>query len=256
MKKNILLFLSLLTLTACDYIPEDERLIEVEKVQAKRYVLLEDFTGQMCVNCPLGTEVIEQLQAAYGDYVIAVGIHAGPLGYKGNANNIGLATELGDNYYSYWNLEFQPVGLVNRHGAVKHTDWVRDVTDELAKDSPLQMEVSAQRNGDQIAITVKETALSQEVQGKVQVWVLEDGIQAIQFMPDGGRNREYIHNHVLRKDVNGMWGDEVTIAEGATEEQTFVQDIDAAWNPEHLSIVAFVHNQEGVVQVAKTAVRL
>lgn len=255
MKKNIyLLFLSLLTCTACDYVAEDERLIAVEKAQAKRVVLLEDFTGQLCVNCPLGTEKIEQLLTEYGDHVVAVGIHGGPLGYKGNANNIGLATELGDNYFRYWNLEYQPIGLVNRHGAVNYSDWTKCVTEELAKDSPLQMELSARRDGDQIAITVKETALSSDVTGKVQVWVLEDSIQAVQFMPDGSRDREYIHNHVLRKEVNGMWGEEVKIALSDTEEQTYEQEIDAAWNVAHLSIVAFVYNQEGVVQVVKSKV--
>ena len=60
MKKYILPLLASLALSACDYIAEDERLIEVEAAQAKRVVLLEDFTGQLCVNCPLGTEVIEQ----------------------------------------------------------------------------------------------------------------------------------------------------------------------------------------------------
>jgi hypothetical protein len=88
----------------------------------------------------------------------------------------------------------------------------------------------------------------------VQVWVLEDSIQAVQFMPDGSRDREYIHNHVLRKEANGMWGEEVTIALSDTEEQTYEQEIDAAWNVAHLSIVAFVYNQEGVVQVVKSKV--
>ena len=244
-----------LALSACDYIAEDERLIEVEAAQAKRVVLLEDFTGQMCVNCPLGTEVIEQLQETYGENLIAVGLHGGPLGYKGNANNVGLATEMGDNYYNYWNFEYQPVGLVNRHGAVNYADWVKAVTEELEKDSPLQLELSAQREGQQLLIHVSEMALSEEVSGKVQVWVIEDSIQAIQFMPDGSRDREYIHNHVLRQEVNGMWGETLSVAPGQTVEQTYTQEIDPSWNPDHLSVVAFVHNAEGVVQAVKGEVK-
>ena len=60
--KKIHLSLILLLLTACSNIGEDERLIYVKPEPAKRVVLLEDFTGQRCVNCPKGTEVIEQLQ--------------------------------------------------------------------------------------------------------------------------------------------------------------------------------------------------
>jgi hypothetical protein len=37
---------------ACENISESERLLEVEGVNAQRVVLLEDYTGQACVNCP------------------------------------------------------------------------------------------------------------------------------------------------------------------------------------------------------------
>ena len=156
MKKYILplyLIASLIMFVACDHIADDERLIHVPMQPAKRVVLLEDVTGQRCINCPLGTEKIEQLLEACPDNVIAVGIHSGPLGFKGNATNVGLATELGDTYYNYWNLEYQPVGLINRHGAVNYTDWITSVTEELQKPSSLKMALSAQLTADGIDIT-------------------------------------------------------------------------------------------------------
>jgi hypothetical protein len=61
-KTRILLLLSALTVVACNHIDESERLIYVKPEAAKRVVLLEDFTGQRCVNCPKGTEVFDQLQ--------------------------------------------------------------------------------------------------------------------------------------------------------------------------------------------------
>ena len=100
---KIYLSLILFLLTACSYIEEGDRLIYVKPESARRVVLLEDFTGQRCVNCPKGTEVIEQLLQTYGDSaVIAVGIHGGPLGFAGNAKYDGLATESGDKYFTYW----------------------------------------------------------------------------------------------------------------------------------------------------------
>jgi hypothetical protein len=73
--KSKIFFSSLICLlfAACDHIDENDRLIYVEPESVKRCVLLEDFTGQKCVNCPRGTEVIEQLQETYPDNVIAVG---------------------------------------------------------------------------------------------------------------------------------------------------------------------------------------
>ena len=108
-------YIAAMFMAACSNVDEADRLIYVKPAPAARCVLLEDFTGQRCVNCPRGTEVIEQLQAEYGDSVfIAVGIHSGPLGFKGNARLTGLATTIGDEYYNHWNLEYQPVGLVDR----------------------------------------------------------------------------------------------------------------------------------------------
>ena len=245
------LFAFLPLVVACDHIAEGDELIRVKQEPAKRVVLLEDFTGQRCVNCPLGSEVIEQLQEAYGDNVVAVGIHGGPLGFKGNARNLGLATDMGDEYYNHWNLEYQPVGLIDRHGAVNYTDWAKAVKEELAKTSAIELKATAVLKDDAIDIAVEAAGKDGTVSGKLQVWVLEDGITALQMMPDGSSNREYVHNHVLRTAVNGTWGVDFTINEGETKKKTYTQTVDANWNTANLSIVAFVYNDNGVEQAVK-----
>lgn len=248
-------YIAAMLLVACSYIEEDERLIYVKPAEAERRVLLEDFTGQRCINCPSGTTVIEQLLQEYGDAVIAVGIHGGPLGFKGNANTVGLATSVGDEYYNYWQLEYQPVGLVDRHGAVNYTDWTKAVKDELAKPAPLEMMVAAEISSEDIHIAVKLSGTDGNTTGKLQVWLLEDGITALQMMPDGSANREYVHNHVLRTPVNGTWGEDITINEGETQEKQLTLPLDASWQPDQLSIVAFVYNDQGVQQAAKGKVK-
>ena len=71
---------AVLLISACSNIDESERLIYVEPAHVARAVLIEDFTGQRCVNCPNAVAEIERLQEAYGEEnVIAVGIHSGPL---------------------------------------------------------------------------------------------------------------------------------------------------------------------------------
>lgn len=253
--KKIHLSLILLLLTACSYVGEEERLIYVKPEPAQRVVLLEDFTGQKCVNCPRGTEVIEQLQETYGDTAfIAVGIHGGPLGFAGNAKYQGLATQAGDEYFTHWGLEYQPVGLVNRHGAVKYTDWATAVREELAKPAPLQLGVDASLDNGTIYIMVGAYGTDGQVAGKLQVWLVEDSITAMQMMPNATVNTEYVHNHVLRAVVNGLWGDDFTVNEGEWKECQLTFQPDAAWNPEHLSIVAFVYDNEGVLQATKKRV--
>lgn len=272
MKKTFsLVALLALMLAGCDNIAQDERLIYVEPVQQPATdpdsvvdkkvvplrVLLEDFTGQRCTNCPRGTEVIEQLQEYYGDSaVIAVGIHGGPLAFKGNAKTLGLATDIGDEYYDYWKLEYQPVGLVNRHGALNYMDWTAAVGQELAKQARLELTATATVGGGQVNIGITATGVDGQTDGKLQVWLLEDGIQAMQLMPDGSANADYVHNHVLRTPVNGTWGQDFTLSEGQTVELTMAQPLDPAWNPARLSVVAFVASAaDGVLQVTKAAVQ-
>ena len=72
----ILLPVAAWALSACDNIESNERWEEKVPVEIKKNVLIEDFTGQNCVNCPAATDVIHQLQqGAAGAHIIAVGIH-------------------------------------------------------------------------------------------------------------------------------------------------------------------------------------
>lgn len=244
-----------LIMAACDHLSEDERLIYEKPEPAQRVVLLEDFTGQRCSNCPKATDVIEQLQETYGNALVAVGIHGGPLAFAGNAKVVGLKTDVGDEYYNYWKLEYQPVGLVNRHAPVNYPEWADAVKTELAKPAPLQLEGIASIEDNAIMVEIYAGGTDGTVTGKLQVWLLEDGIESLQLMPDGSANQGYIHNHVLRTAVNGTWGEDFAIREGEIEMRNMKQPLEPNWNPEKLSIVAFVYNESGVQQATRFKVK-
>lgn len=243
-----------LVLTGCDYIAEDERLIYEKPEPAQRVVLLEDFTGQRCSNCPTATAVIEQLHEAYGEALVAVGIHGGPLAFAGNAKVVGLKTDIGDEYYNHWKLDHQPVGLIDRTGSVDYDLWATRVKEELTKPAPLRLEGTAVLAGEEVSIHLKAEGTDGTVTGKLQVWLLEDGIQTLQLMPDGTANQTYTHNHVLRTAVNGTWGEDCIVKEAETSEWTMSQALEPDWNREQLSIVAFVYDNSGVQQTVKIKV--
>ena len=260
-------FLTLL-LAACDHISDIDRIYDPivaedgqkdgqqdetqESVQ--RVVLLEDFTGQRCTNCPKATDVIELLQELFGDKIVAVGIHGGPLAFAGSAKAVGLKTNTGDEYYNHWKMEYQPVGLVNRHGALNYSEWTDAVKNELVKPTTLRLYGTATTSGGSVTIEITAEGTQGTTQGKLQVWLLEDGIKALQLMPDGTANQEYIHNHVFRTAVNGTWGEDFNVEEGKTIQRTMTQTLDSKWNPEQLCIVAFVYNDGGVQQTVKIKV--
>jgi len=82
-------------------------------------VVLEEFTGTTCVNCPLGILAIENLEKMYGDQFIPVSIHT----YSGDALGSGLS-----GYSSYLGLTAAPTGIVNRCGVVSSPMWQNPAT--------------------------------------------------------------------------------------------------------------------------------
>lgn len=240
-------------LAACDEVKPEERLTYVKPATVARAVLVEDFTGQRCVNCPTAHEVIEQLQEEYGDAVVAVSIHGGALAMRSTATLLGLTTDEGEAYNTEWGCEAWPVGLVDRRGGLQNYDrWTASVMSELEKSAPADLKVYCdyQPTWRRLTITVDATGY-EALSGKLQLWAVEDGIVALQMMPDGSRNREYVHNNVLRKALNGTWGTDIQLAEGRTVSTTLTVDVPDEWQAENVSVVAFVYNADGVQQVTR-----
>ena len=248
-------------LISCDEVAVDERLTYVEPPEVGRAVLIEDYTGQYCVNCPRATEEIERLVEQYGDsVVIAVAIHSGPFSkQKGELSP--LYTEVGDQYFSHWGLSSQPVGLVDRlFGSTPfgYTDWGGGVNYELTESAISKAPVTFLTSIDYDAesrhasINVQTIGLdSQRVSGKLQVWLVEDSIDSFQLMPDGSRDEHYNHMHVFRASVNDPWGDDLSVNHGEVAIKEYDLAMDPAWVPEHCSVVTFLFDDNGVRQVAK-----
>lgn len=244
--------LTAVLMAACSHIDEDEQLIYVKPAAVERSVLIEDFTGQRCVNCPKAAEEISKLHEQYGeDAIIAVSIHSGPLGFRTNSRFVGLATDAGDEYYNHWNLEYQPVGLIDRSSPVEFTAWSTLVRDELQKTAPVEIDLEAKIDNMAMNIHATVRGVDGDTSGKLQLWVVEDSITAFQMMPDGTRNDNYVHHHVFRAAVNGVWGTDLAVQEGYSVDNDFSIQLSDEWNRYNLSVVAFVYNATGVLQVTK-----
>lgn len=246
-----------LFLYGCSHVDEADRLIEVEQASVSRAVLIEDFTGQRCINCPEAAEEIARMQQQYGEEnVIAVSIHSGPLAVYPGGQVVGLRTELGDTYYNYWKVEAEPSGLINRRGGVVlQNQWQALVYQELQRPALVSLDVTCELTSSDIVDITVSGQVAEHVKGKLQVWLTEDQIVAPQMMPDGTMKTNYLHRHVLRTSVNGTWGDDVDWNAGERDVCKYSLQLDPEWNTDHLSIVAFVYNDEGVMQVKSEKVR-
>ena len=246
----------LLLLASCTAIPEDERYIYVPLTSSSRAVLIEDFTGQRCVNCPNAAEEIERLKKEYGtDSIIAVGIHSGPLAVYSRGKVLGLRTEEGDEYYDHWGVEQEPMGLINRRGGLSTVDnWFNLVNEAIKQPTDIYFDFGASCSQDSTLHVYLTVITGEPIDAKLQLWLTESNITALQMMPDGSANQEYIHNHVFRCSINGTWGEPYQAAQGEIRELEYECKLDAAWKPENLSVVAFIYDDSGVEYVAETHV--
>lgn len=246
-------------MTACNDIDVNDRFIDLPPVEGNRVVLLEEFTGQKCVNCPNAHDVISDLTAQYPDNFIAVSIHAGSdmnaYGEDQLPNGLGLRTPDGAAYGEAYKISAFPAGVVNRTSGVTTMDqWASLIRTEMAKPFDLDLKIKARLSADgkKIEVTADASPYA-NIDGHLQLWVVESGIVSLQYTSKG-IDAQYVHNHVFRGVVNGHNGEPVKLV--TREPQQFSAEVEVGqyWNPENLSIVGFVYTGSGVVQAAHAEV--
>lgn len=256
MKRNapyaLLLALASFSLAACDDIAEDERFSpDPIAFEPTKNVLIEDFTGQNCLNCPNAADATRALQELYGEeHVIAVAIHGGeltlPLPYDSPYQ---LATQTGNEYNEHWGVTTWPCGMVDRTGGLlEYTSWSARAVQRLQQEAALKLHATADYDAATRSLDVSISAQADELpDATLQVWLVEDSITGLQRMPDGTMNRSYLHNHVFRAALNGDYG--APLAQTATLTTYTVPE---NYDPRHLAIVAFAwNNTGGVLQVTR-----
>ena len=251
--------LACIALTACNEVDPDDRFEELPAVSCKRTVLLEEFTGQGCTNCPDAHRLVANLHEQYGEQLVSVAIHAGP--YRevdrwGNYFQVLKIEPDGDEYAKTWNVAGYPSAVVNRRSgtlSIKEvwTAWIRD---EITRESPIELAVKAHIDDDgNIVIETDVKGLS-AVKGKLQLWITESGIKSYQVDNDK-RLTDYEHNHVYRASVNGLWGEELSLNNGEERVLSHSYTPRDIWVKSNLAVVAFVYTDaDGVLQAAECKV--
>ncbi len=244
-------------IAACSNIDESDRFIPVEQVTIAKHVLLEDFTGQSCVNCPAATELIKDMQELYGEEnLIAVGLYSGPFGQTVSGRLYPLTTETGNYYYDKLGISVQPAAMIDRHTVnVVTATWQAEVYNAIQEEAALSLEITNEYDSAsrQVSICIEATGVS-DVDGKLEVWLVEDGIVSWQYLEDGSVNDDYVHNHVFRAAVNDRDGEAFALAQGDTATRSFTYSLDEDWEAENMSVVAFVYDSDGSLQAAKAPI--
>lgn len=250
-------------LTACSKVSEDDRLIYVEPVPVTKTVLVEEYSGQDCFNCPNGATILEELQEQYGDNLAIITYHGGSYAYyPGQYDGIlGLGTEYGEKMEKAYGIDIfgKPSMIVNAGTPNNTVDtWARDIAAAFKTESDVALKGEAFYDEVSSSIQIWVTGTCNSVyDGDLQVILTENGIVALQKMPDQSYNMEYVHNNIFRSTVNSEVGEPFKVSaadlEGVTK--TYTVPVQAEWKPTNMRVVAFVSNEHGVQQALTMPVK-
>ncbi len=216
-----------------------------------RKILLEDYTGHKCPNCPDAARILEDISDTYCDHIIPVGVHVGYFAIPDDNFPADYRTETGEQLDAYYKVSDQglPNGLVNRseyngETILGRTNWATAVSliYMLNPDVDISIESSYNTITKKITATITAEYLSAvNYNMNLGLYVTEDSIVSSQ--KDGAITIEdYVHRHVLRKGITGAFGENFasSAAFGDVLEKTFTFDTNEDWNINHCELVAFI----------------
>lgn len=272
----------MISLTGCDEI--EDPVIEYGAYRADLYgaapeftpapevtkrVLLEDFTGHDCGNCPIGHQIAHDIFVADSEHVAVVAIHAGslaaplppefPADWTTPEGQYYLLTQVG--------VDEMPKGRTNRDPsaniAFSPSVWVNKVNTAKEAPSPvdLQMVVDFRDDANHLNVHVFNQWFENTTGNyRLVILITESHIAAPQlwYNHDPEFVEEYEHEHMLRTSLSGATG--LVVAEDPTEGASSVYSTTVNWNdawvPENCEVVAFITDGENgqVLNVVKAKV--
>ncbi len=189
----------------------------VSTTPQNRNVVIEEFTGINCPNCPDGHVVANNIVNAYPDRVWAVNIHAGsyaPMYYPNFNTTDGTAI-----YYGF-NVTGFPQAVVNRSTdyGLGRTDWATHTNQQMGQIAECnvggQVVINTEARTATITVEVYYVSNSASSTNYLNVIMLEDDIVGPQANghtnPSQYINGQYHHNHVFRDAVTSTWGDAIS----------------------------------------------
>lgn len=226
------------------------------------HVMIEEFTGQSCSNCPSAHDLLHELAAANPNRVHIAGLYINGLAQtipmNGSTYDLrdATATDIGASVYE--GVGAIPSGGVDR---VKVSDkilldknvWTSTLNSRLAIDDSLNLGVtSTWDDAKQQANIVVTITYTKSVYGRhnLSVMVVEDSMVDKQEKPLGVEDENYVFTNVFRGMVTAVpWGDPILSAMAVKEPGRVVQKVftyklkskTPAINPNHCKIIAFVN---------------
>lgn len=230
---------------------------DTNTVTCEKTVLVEEFTGIKCTNCPPAAKKLKDIATATPDKIVVVAIHSGYfatpiIGF----DSFDLQTQASDDISAYLGATQNPSAAINRKKYDNQSElvvsamaaWAGLINDEycVAVEANISITSSYNATDSTAAITVDitpEGTVTASDPIAITVMLTEDhliGPQKYTRTIDS----TYDHNHVLREFfTTNPTGDVITQtgAELTTIKRTYSKKIAAAYDVSNLNVVAFIH---------------
>ncbi len=230
-------------------------------------ILLEEYTGFRCGNCPEAAEKAHMLREKYPKNLILLTVHAGGYAKPTTEHPYDFRTSIGtelDNFFGC-SKAGNPNGMVNRYGFPNKTHILREGQWEsmivnLIKNKPkLNIKLTTAYNPTlrKISAFVEIKFLENSSPNyHLCLYLAEDSV--VQYQRDDRKSppdvEDYVHNNVLRGGITSTWGDKISdISQRAgtifQKQFEYIIPFDKDWRPEKLKVVAFVHDKDSTFEI-------
>jgi thiol-disulfide isomerase/thioredoxin len=222
-------------------------------------ILIEEYTGHYCVNCPTAAHALHSLQNTYGEKITVVAVHAGFFAEpEGGCYGLDLRCQTGEDLYSNFSITDNPAAMFNRKkigGSSVFTSPAAWESVYLAADTTpvldMQMINIYSEANNKVCIHIETEFLVQMASPlRISVFVTEDSIIGCQKNNNASVGpvpdiTNYVFMHVLRGAVNGTWGSVLNadpISAGTKIISSFKLILNNTWVARNCHIVAFAYN--------------
>lgn len=238
-----------------------------------RKVMMEDYSGHKCGNCPRAGTVLKNLYKDNPNNIVPIVIHSGTFA---KADAVGtytyeFRTPVGTDWSSSagFNIGAYPSGIINRKDfgsglTVGETSWASNFG--LAKNDPYILGLTLTKTYNEVSkellVDVKaKFKITHPNNVKLNVILTEDSIISPQTdydLPSGSQTKyDYVHMYVLRTSLNGSWGQTLKNTPIQANDSLTLNlpayTLDNKFVPKNISIVAFAYDEvtREVLQVEK-----
>ena len=196
----------------------------------KIVVLLEDYTGVKCNNCPEAGALALQLQEQNEGHLVVLGVHPKSALQNPAGGFPDFRTDDGNEWNNYFNIAAYPNGLVNRTGGVLGSaQWTSAVNNIIGNDAPVRLIVKTEFDDAtrELKVSIHSKFLINVASNDVRLTtcMMEDRIVGKQVTPNGV-DENYVHRHVFRGTAdNQTWGRVLSSAESISEGSNFITNM-------------------------------